>query len=78
MTEKESVQGKGGGRVQFLLIPIPTAIFAADTGAPGTLLMGPTCNSCSKGLGDEGGLDEQGVSSPRAQDEPCSPAKILV
>lgn len=58
MMEKESVQGKGGGGVQFLLIPIPTAIFAADTGAPGTLRMGPTCSSCPKGLGDEGVLDE--------------------
>lgn len=56
MREKESVQGKGGKGVQFLIIPIPTAIFAADTGASGTLLTGPSCSSCPKGLGDEEGV----------------------
>lgn len=71
--EKESVQGKGGGGVQFLLIPIPTAIFAADRHrCPWTLLTGPTCSSCPKGLGDGGWLDEHGVSSPRAWDEPVA------
>lgn len=56
MREKESVQGKGGKGVQFLIIPIPTAIFAADTGASGTLLTGSICSSCPKGLGDEEGV----------------------